>query len=664
MKVTWPLTAVKWMIYGLLVIVPLYVGSSHFFPYTTPKSLISIGLGLGIGALLLYDWYINNQKSTHLTILHGALWIYIASLVISAVAGFDPKLSLFGSLVDGVGVNLMIALAIVALAIARSMREDKGFLRTMILVSFGTSSVVAIGTYLNTMFSSSSGGSTFGNTSYVGAYLLVNLCLGLYLALSSKSTTYRVLVGGGMAVSIFSPIFFNKDILTGSIGFKDIVQNPSLVAGSADGAFLGLVVAGSIIAIFFLLTAKKKKMQYVGAVLLLLGIIGGLAIGNQFFDPNARLHQVYVQEKNTNRFVFWDIAREGYSEKSLLGWGMNNYSYVFQKHFDPVFFSNTNAYEPWTDHPHNMFWEYVVNGGAVGLLTYMAFLGTILICLYRVSARDRDNRTIAIVVLGAMVGYIIQGLFIFESPGTLLMFFSMIGITIGLYQETVSATCSVRCSLVDTHLSFVGIFAGAVLLVIGCIQPWQESTAWTQYPKKDMLISENKKNPQTISYLGYANDSAIFAGKIFDIIRSKLSTMTDDQKHSQLRIVNNLITNLDQDIGVNNYAFRARWVSGQLKTLSVVLAGVADPEVLGDARSRLESARMINSTNANLYFDIVQTYLFEKDYRHAWQYLRAGIALAPQYQPGYRTAEKMLQTASPRDRAYIGAMQQRWMSQK
>ena len=614
--------------------------------------------------LLFYDRYVNSRKTVQVTALHLMLLVYLVTLVLSAFAGFDPKLSFFGSLVDGVGVNLIIALTIVALAIARCIREDVSFLRGMILVSFCTSIVVASGTYLNSMFISSNGGSTFGNTSYVGAYLLVHVCFGLYLILSSKDSMYKVLTTLGVVPIVFSPIFFNNDLLNGSIGFKDIMQNPSLVAGSADGAFLGLVTAVSTMCVFFLVTAKKKKLQYGGMGLLFVGGIIGLLIGKQFFDPNTRLHQAYVQEKNTNRFIFWDIAREGYLEKPFLGWGANNYSYVFQKHFDPVFFSTTNAYEPWTDHPHNMFWEYLVNGGIVGLLAYISLLGMVIVYLYQVSTRDREHRIVAIAMLGAFVGYVIQNLFIFESPGTLLIFFVIVGATIGMYQRIVSHKYSLVFPFPDKILSFSGILAGLIFVVIAFVQPWQESVAWNKYSKRDMLILSNQKNPQHISSLGYASDSALFAGKVFDSIRSKLGVMNDDQKKSHLIIVNNLIANLDEDIATDVDTFRARWVSGQLKTLSVVLAGNPDPLVLADARGRLQDARLINSRNANLYFDIAQTYLFEKDYRHAWQYLRAGIALAPQYQPGYRTTEKIMQTASPRDRAYVLAMQERWTSQK
>ena len=96
------------------------------------------------------------------------------------------------------------------------------------------------------------------------------------------------------------------------------------------------------IIIFLLLTRSKRKgIQYIGIILFVFFISSIFIISNKLINPQTKIHQIYVEQKSNNRFLFSSIAQENFIKRPIWGFGMNNYTYLFQSNFSPKFFSDT-----------------------------------------------------------------------------------------------------------------------------------------------------------------------------------------------------------------------------------------------------------------------------------------------------------------------------------
>ena len=64
------------------------------------------------------------------------------------------------------------------------------------------------------------------------------------------------------------------------------------------------------------------------------------------------------------------MAIKGFIEKPILGWGQEGFNFVFNKYYDPRMYTQ----EPWFDRAHNTYLDWLIVGGALGLLSYLAII--------------------------------------------------------------------------------------------------------------------------------------------------------------------------------------------------------------------------------------------------------------------------------------------------
>lgn len=192
------------------------------------------------------------------------------------------------------------------------------------------------------------------------------------------------------------------------------------------------------------------------------------------------------------------------------------------------------------------------------------------------------------------------------------------------------------------------------------IKSWQESRAWVKYLEPSNIIKA-KNNPQHVSSIGNASDSAYVAEKTLGSINKNLSKMNEKERKSQIPIAINLVNHLEEELKIENNNFRAHWVTGQLINLLIYLNGEADSELIEKAKGHFNLALEINPNNSLVYFDMAQIYLFERNFNSVYAWIRAGIALAPQYPNGYKIAHRILSITPDKDfQKYIDDMEKKW----
>ncbi|MEK9173308.1 MAG: O-antigen ligase family protein, partial [Patescibacteria group bacterium] len=311
---------------------------------------------------------------------------------------------------------------------------------------------------------------SLGNPSYVAPYLLFSLFYVLYLwfhrdlkpkafvaagsILLSLSiiatylfTTITTTPGSFPPSSIFLLVlgllsligslvysFYKKEYFSLLYGFLTWVFSFFLILSQTRGAIMALVVGAAVFLVhlvFFLPKAWKKGSFAVLVVLL-------LTTGSLYYYrhstfvqnlPGSRVLDLFDQGTKTDsvqtRLWTWGSAWKGFKERPIFGWGQENFSLVFDKHFDPRHYKPGQVSETWFDRAHSVIFDYLSETGILGLLSY---LGMFVVLFWRIIKNwnhgfvSRDDqgasRFQSIFLRGLFIitpmAYLIQGLALFD----------------------------------------------------------------------------------------------------------------------------------------------------------------------------------------------------------------------------------------------------------
>jgi tetratricopeptide (TPR) repeat protein len=137
------------------------------------------------------------------------------------------------------------------------------------------------------------------------------------------------------------------------------------------------------------------------------------------------------------------MAWEGVKERPILGWGQENFSYVFNKYYDPALYGA----EPWYDRTHNIFLDWLIAGGVLGLVAYLSILGAALWYVivrpvferFWSRGREKDQPFTLYeqaLILGLLAAYMFHNLFVFDNLGSWIFY----GVLLALVHSRVSTT--------------------------------------------------------------------------------------------------------------------------------------------------------------------------------------------------------------------------------
>ena len=133
-----------------------------------------------------------------------------------------------------------------------------------------------------------------------------------------------------------------------------------------------------------------------------------------------------------SRLAMWTISYDAWKERPLLGYGQDNFSYVFARKFLPERMCNL---EPWYDRSHNVFFDWLVAAGALGLITYLSLYAVTLWFMWK--KKDHAMPLVEKAVLtGLLIGYFIHNFFVFDNLTSYILFFAVLAyITVRTREE-------------------------------------------------------------------------------------------------------------------------------------------------------------------------------------------------------------------------------------
>ncbi len=407
----------KYTIYGLIFLVPFIpfiVKSSLFFPFITGKAFafrFLVEIMFGLWAILAIRDERFRPKWSWVTI---CATVFVAIIGIADIFGENPMKSIWSNYerMEGwVTLVHLLGFLFVTSSVLKTKELWHGLFNTSIVASvfMGVYGLMQMAGKLDIHQGATRLDATLGNSAYLAVYMLVHIFLTTFLILKRKSW----------------------DVVVWLYGLALILQTIILYYTQTRGAMLGFIggmfLITLVIAIFEKENKTIKKVAIGGLVgiVLLVGLF--ISVKNTSFVQDSpvlkRFADISLQEKTTkSRFMVWEMAWKGFKEKPILGWGQENFNYVFDKHYNPGMYDQ----EQWFDRTHNVFFDWLIAGGLLGLLGYLSLFFAII--FYLIKDENEHFKVIEkAVIVGLLAGYFIHNFFVFDHLISYILFFLILG---------------------------------------------------------------------------------------------------------------------------------------------------------------------------------------------------------------------------------------------
>jgi O-antigen ligase len=195
------------------------------------------------------------------------------------------------------------------------------------------------------------------------------------------------------------------------------------------GTQLGLL-GGTFITLVLIAWNEKGRMRKMVTGII---IVGALLVGSVFAFKNtsfiqsspslSRFASISPNDiTGMSRLSIWKISYEAWLEHPILGYGQDNFSSIYASKFIPEKMWNLEA---WYDRSHDVFFDWLIAGGALGLLSYLSLYAIALWLMWKKGA-DMSFRERAIIT-GLLAGYFVHNIFVFDNLMSYIFFFMLLG---------------------------------------------------------------------------------------------------------------------------------------------------------------------------------------------------------------------------------------------
>ena len=176
------------------------------------------------------------------------------------------------------------------------------------------------------------------------------------------------------------------------------------------GLVLGAIVGGVIFAV--LGTTSRKRWIAPSIAAALTAVVAGMTITIKGFPTSSVAHNAPVvlerlaltnpAGSDESRTMQWRAAIDGFKDRPLLGYGLENHNLVWSAHFDPgIYRLDTDIY----DRTHNQFLETLATTGLVGTAAFLGIWLAIGLTLVRAYRAGRLSLPGVAILSGLQVAY-------------------------------------------------------------------------------------------------------------------------------------------------------------------------------------------------------------------------------------------------------------------
>jgi O-antigen ligase len=402
----------RYALYGVLIataIVPLVYIGGLLYPFVTVRALlfrilVSLGMLLFAGSVLT-----GSLEPAYKLFKKPIVWLPAILLVWSFFAsafGIDFYHSFWSSFnrMDGLISEIYYVVYFYLLVLTFKQKQWTWFLKAVGVVSLvvaGSAIMEKIGWITFTPLSGTSRvGGLIDNAAFLASYLTMTSFLSLWFAYIEKG---------------WEKWFW---ALVSALGLFTILLS------ATRGAAVGLVGA-LCFALIVLIWRKPHLRKIAGGSLLvvILAVVGGFVFRSKLQHNSIpivnRLANISTKDITTNSRLFvWQNTLSASLERPLVGYGLENFEYVYNKFYDP-----TVMVEDWFDRSHNSYLDALITTGFPGLILYLAMFGAVGIFLKKIS---RKYPAEAFFLSLLFVAYAVQDFFVFDTINTLYVFYALL----------------------------------------------------------------------------------------------------------------------------------------------------------------------------------------------------------------------------------------------
>jgi O-antigen ligase len=628
------MTTNKWLKYficaGIFIVpfIPWIVASSSYFPFITGKNFafrVIVEIIFALWAILaLRDKKSRPEKS----------WILYAVLALGAIGilatffGLNPYRSFWSNYerMDGlINILHLIAYFVVLISVLKDKVKWFWLANTALVANFYIAiySLLQLAGKAAVHQSATRLDASLGNSAYLAVYVLFMIFISVYL---------------------LALVWPKNKILAFGYGTLAVIDVVILYYTATRGAILGFV--GGIILICLLLAILKSgKLRNISATLVVasLLLIGGfIAVKNTDFVQSSpvlsRFASISLSETTVgSRMMIWNMSLQGFKERPILGWGPENYSLVFSKYYDPGMYGQ----EPWFDRSHNIFFDWLINAGILGLLAYLSIYLSTLYYLWFGKKRDEKDFTTSVVASSLLTGlfaaYFFHNIFVFDNLISYILFFSLIAFIHsssvvkekeGEKEFAVKKDYQAKKNNSNQQIDLVPTFGAIVIIIVLSsslyfvnYRPYKTSTDIIKaiHPsvtnaEEGLRLFEKVFSVQTFG-LGESREQLIV--KTMNLINDP--NVSDETKTAFVKLV-------DEQIKAHqvHYAEDAR--SNLLFGNFFLAVGQIDTSL-----SFLQKAISLAPNKQQVLFGLVSTYVAKQDAPNALNYAKLAFDLDPNY---------------------------------
>jgi len=510
---------------------PFGISNNLFFPFITGKAFYFRMLVEIAFASWLILAFIDPKYRPKISSLSVGVTVFTIIALAADLLGVNPIRSLWSNFERMEGWMVIIHLWAFYMVVSSVFSaEDNGTNSSQSKKLwhrwFNTSVVVAIIVAFYALFQqfgwtaihqgSSRLDASLGNSAYLAVYMLFHIFIAAYLFFArgsvgkvAASSFTRFLLG--LASLVILALF----VETSHLGVVAILINvvllaaviiaywrmPSLRPSGMESIYAVLIVFFSII----LLETQTRGtiLGLIGGVMLTLAlyaifgkgeqnsgrILSGSVIGliiilaivfwlnrtNPIIVKNPVLGRFtnisWSDASNQARQYIWPMAINGALKRPVLGWGQENFNYIFNADYNPKMWSQ----EQWFDRAHNVFLDWLVAGGIVGLIAYLAMYVLFAIAIWRSSLTVKEKS----ILTGLLAAYAIHNVFVFDNLASYIMFFAILGFARSLQSSqpvTWFSQAPLRQDAVEYIVSPIVIVALVAVFYVFNIRPITANT--------------------------------------------------------------------------------------------------------------------------------------------------------------------------------------------
>lgn len=392
----------------------LYVENDYFFPFITGKNFwFRIIVDTVFAAWIILAFY----EAKYRPKISGIVWSFGILLVVMYFAdlfGLHPKSSFWSNFERMDGYVSLLHTFIYMLVLGSVLQTKKHWrllLNTSLFVAFAVA-LYGLAQYGGMIEGGNRIDSRLGNAAYMAIYMLFHIFVAFWLFVESKKTLNKGFYG------LLAVIFTFVLVETGT-------------RGTAIGLVVGVMVMLAYIGLFGTKFKQYRKYAIGGVVLVMIAATAFITGRDSEIVQNnknlARIANISLHDLEI-RGIIWGMAWEGVKEKPLLGYGQSNFNYVFNEKYDPRLY----AQEQWFDRSHNIFMDWLITGGFLGLIAYLSIFGWCAYYLFFRPLFNKEDESFNVlergVLLGILAGYFTHNIVVFDNIVSYIFFAIILGL--------------------------------------------------------------------------------------------------------------------------------------------------------------------------------------------------------------------------------------------